>query len=287
MTISRCVVPVVAIMALFTVTAALAQDAALQEPSPQQEFKQLLADFQEVERLESERKAAAADMDVKIRNNQRLIEDLRKEGGMSQQEIDLAKNYLEHLRDQIKQYEAQITQVEARLAIANMAAPDKKIKADALQAETEELKKQAEEKRRPAAEKLSAFRKEIEGRGKALEQVLKASFRDGSGDFADVKVKNFNFDYDRAFISIHWQKEGKGFVWAHVRIRPDGGTQLSEKIADKYPMQSASTDSLWLWTGNHQIAFVASDASARDRAKLEAAVQNLIDLDALGALKAE
>jgi hypothetical protein len=125
----------------------------------------------------------------------------------------------------------------------------------------------------------------------ALAGVIRPYIKTPESTYPGSTIEHFNATVHMAFGSSHWNdSDGKQIAWAHIRIRSLDEIEdyHREKLLDgKYPIQSLSDGSIWVWAGNFLITFVADDDELKGQENIQEMVKQFVDLQGLAAIKVQ
>jgi len=125
----------------------------------------------------------------------------------------------------------------------------------------------------------------------ALNKLIRPHFNAPKSAYPSSKVQHLNATVHMAFASANWNNsENTQIAWAHVRIRSLDEIEdyHREQLLDgKYPIQSLSDGSIWVWAGHFLITFVADDEAITGEENIQKAIHQFIDLESLAAISGE
>lgn len=143
----------------------------------------------------------------------------------------------------------------------------------------------------PYQAKMQAIQAAADQGNDALTELIRPCLKTPNTVYPGSSVQHVNATVHMAFGSGNWNdRHDKQVAWAHIRIRSLDEIEdyHREKLLDgKYPIQSLSDGSIWVWAGHFLITFVADDKAITGEDNIQKAIHQFIDLESLAAISAE
>jgi archaellum component FlaC len=160
-----------------------------------------------------------------------------------------------------------------------------------LQPKIDKLTEQIRSIEAPFRERVREVQGSADAGNEDLAAVIRPHIKTPESTYPGSTVEHFNATVHMAFGSSNWNdSEGEQVAWAHIRIRPLDQIQdyhREKLLAGKYPIQSLSDGSIWVWAGHFLITFVADDEKLKGEENIQQAVQQFVDLEGLAAIHTE
>lgn len=260
--------------------------------------------YQEVEAIRSEMRDAASDLSDKKRAYELAIRELDAPPKTSDQLDKLAAGIKRHVAI-IKRArgdngsEASIAYSQKRVRDLSLILEASKLKTDAereafrqkYQPRIDELTDRIQATQSPFQVRIRDTQMPVHAENDALAEMIRTHFKTPDSAYPNSSVGQINATVHMAFAASHWDdRHDKQIAWAHIRIRSLDEIEdyHRENLLDgKYPIQSLSDGSIWVWAGHFLITFVADHDSLKGKENIQQAIHQFIDLDGLAAITTE
>ncbi len=257
--------------------------------------------YQEVEAIRSEMRDAASDLADKKRAYELAIRELDAPPKTPDQLDKLAAGIKRHAAI-IKHgqdgngSEASIAYSQKRVHDLSLILEASKLKTDAgreafrqkYQPRIDELTNKIQAIQAPYRVRIQDTQQPVRAENGALAEMIRTHFKTPNAAYPDSSVGQVNATVYMAFAASHWSdRNDKQIAWAHIRIRSLDEIEdyHRENLLDgKYPIQSLSDGSIWVWAGHFLITFVADDDSLKGKENIQQAIHQFIDLEGLAAI---
>ena len=201
---------------------------------------------------------------------------------LDETQLNLRRARLQQLEQEVAALKREIAdaQVKDRKQRDRMAAEVK--------VEAETLRQNKLRLDQPYVKQMTALRHDVEGNNKELAQAMSSYFLvPTAGPFKDVKDTKIKAQFAEAFASCSWYAGKKQIAWAHVMIRKPIVPLPKDlpKVADAYSILQHNKSEILLWAGDCQISFSIVDPKRQGKDKIQAAVQQFLDLQKLAKIE--
>jgi hypothetical protein len=158
-----------------------------------------------------------------------------------------------------------------------------------LQPRIDELAAQIRSIQAPYEERIQEIQHPADAGNDALTAVIRPHIKTPESAYPGSTAEHLNATVHMAFASCNWNdRDGNQIAWAHIRIRPLDEIEdyHRENLLDgKYPIQSLSDGSIWVWAGHFLVTFVVDDDGLKGKENIQEAIQQFIDLQGLAAIQ--
>lgn len=216
-----------------------------------------------------------------LSNLQTQLDDAREQLAMMREQFpDLSNSYAEN----------SIRRLEYEIQIRTMPeGPEREALRAEIQQERDALAAKIDEIEKPYQAEKAAIVASVDSDSEALTEAMTPFFDSPRGEFENAETDTTMFTMHMAFGGTSWDNaQGEQLAWAHVRIRSDDEISAhtnDRKLDGKYPIHSTSERSVWLWSGNFLVTFVASDESLYGEERMLEAVGQFVDLEGLAQVE--
>jgi len=256
---------------------------------------QCLAAYTRNGELTKERSALSADLHAKAGDFSGHARLLTGKKPYTEAETEKQKEAIANLERQITSYTESIQRTKLYLAKARKTLELGQIKdleerrklGEQYEQQAKELRDKANAAAKPLNDKIAQHTTAHREPAKQFGKALAAFFRSPTeGKFAGASNTGVNGNMTNGFFGTAWRNaEEKQLVWAHLRVRDRSeSSKLPKKLNGKFPISSSNANSIWLWAGNFQVAFIVDHPEWKNKETVVAALKALIDLDGLAAL---
>ena len=209
-----------------------------------------------------------------------------KEMARIQEDIERLKKNIADYERYISEYKAKLSGQEELVELSKLNKDDQNKKLGEIDKEIDAIRSKLSEIRKPFREERRKNESIVSGDEKTFDEFFKKQFK--TSTTLGIDKVSCNPGLSSAFSSVSWYQGDKQVLWAHIRMRALPEIPQNPKMLfNKYYASSISGSSIWYWAGHFQIAFVSSDKSFKDENKLQEAIKELIDSEALAAVKAQ
>ncbi len=160
-----------------------------------------------------------------------------------------------------------------------------------LQARIDKLTAKIQTIQAPFKARITEIEVSTEDGNDALAAVIRPHIKPPESTYPGSTIQHFNATVHMAFGASHWQdSDGKQIAWAHIRIRSLDEIEdyHREKLLDgKYPIQSLSDGSIWVWAGHFLITFVVDDDTLKGEDNIQKVIHQFVDLEGLASITSE
>ncbi len=159
------------------------------------------------------------------------------------------------------------------------------------QPKIDRLNKQIKRISTPYNKRISELQDAAQAESDALVGLLRPYLKTPGANYTGSRVDAVNADMSNAFGSSNWNdSDDHRIAWAHIRIRSQDEIEDYHRqnlLDGKYPIQSLSDGSIWVWAGNFLITFVADDEALKGKDNIQQAIHDFIDLEGLASIQIE
>ncbi len=159
------------------------------------------------------------------------------------------------------------------------------------QPKIDRLNKQIKRISTPYHTRISELQDAANADSDALVDMLRPYFKTPDANYTGSSVDAVCADMSNAFGSGNWNdSDDERIAWAHIRIRSQDEIEDYHRqnlLDGKYPIQSLSDGSIWVWAGNFLITFVADDDAIKGKDNIQQAIHDFIDLEGLASIQIE
>lgn len=262
---------------------------------------QTIETYEQVEAVRARMHEAVGDLALEKRAYELALYELENEPKTAKQVHELAKE-IQQQRETLQHYKSQgasadsiaycktrIRDLTLILRAGKLQTPQQRDRFLAqVQPKVDELAARIREIEAPYQVKIKAIQSAADEANQALTELIRPYLKTPESTYPGSTVQHVNATVHMAFGSGNWNdRSDRQLAWAHIRIRSQDEIQDYHRknlLDGKYPIQSLSDGSIWVWAGNFLITFVADDEAITGEANIQEAIHQFIDLESLAAI---
>ena len=260
--------------------------------------------YEQVEEVRARMYEAVGDLSSEKRAYELALYELKNEPKTAKQVHELAKE-IQQQGETLQRYKSQgasadsiayckkrIRDLTLILRAGKLQTPQERERFRAqVEPKVEELAARIREIESPYQAKMKAIQAAADEDNQALTELIRPYLKAPESTYPGSKVQHVNATVHMAFGSGNWNdRSDRQVAWAHIRIRSQDEIQDYHRknlLDGKYPIQSLSDGSIWVWAGNFLITFVADDETITGEENIQDAIHQFIDLESLAAISEE
>ena len=213
----------------------------------------------------------------------RAIESLVRDAGKPAPGPDKIEEY----QREIRRLEQQVDHLKLKMEMAKITdAERREARVEELKTELKQLRAKEREVTRPFNDEMNRLKAEEKGRCEQFTEAMERFCRIPGEAYPDVVKTEVHATFHSAFTSYSWRDaEDKQLVWAHVRLRDKPKVPKNPQMLDgAHYIMSCSHQSIWVWAGHFQVAFMMQKKEWQGAEKVEKALKCFIDVDGLAGI---
>ncbi len=265
---------------------------------------QTIETYKQIEAVRSEMRGAVGDLSHEKRACELAIYELDGEpktqaqldelaGSISQQAESLKRIQASNGSKRSQAYcERRIRDLTLMLEASQITTDVKReVHRKKLRARVDQLDKKIQSIQEPYRGRIQAIEGPADAGNDELAAVIQPHIKTPEAAYPGSTVEHLNATVHMAFGSSNWHDSNrKQIAWAHIRIRSLDEVEdyHREKLLDgKYPIQSLSDGSIWVWAGHFLITFVVDDDKLKGEENIQKMIHEFVDLEGLAGIEAE
>ncbi len=260
--------------------------------------------YEQIDRIRSEMRKAVGGLADEKRAYELAINELSGEP-KTQQQLDELSGSISQQSESLKRIQASngskksLAYCQRRIRDLTLILEASQLKTDTerdahrqkLQPKIDQLATKIQSIQGPYKERIGEIQAPADAGNDALAAVIRPYFKAPESTYPGSTIEHFNATVHMAFGASNWHDSaGNQVAWAHIRIRSLDEVQdfHREKLLDgKYPIQSLSDGSIWVWAGHFLITFVVDDDALKGEEHIQEVIHQFVDLQGLAAIEAE
>ena len=292
----RTILLTLCVVLLATVNATATTDGALVALSIQT--------YEQIESIRSEMRDAVGDLSDEKRAYELAIRELNSEPKTQKQLDELDADIKRHkgILERSQNFNASgdsIAYSHKRVRDLTLILEAGKLKTDdereafrqKYQPRINELAARIQSLEAPFQDRIREAQEPTQAQNEALAEIIRPHIKAPQDGYPGSAVSHINATVHMAFGSSNWNdRDDNQIAWAHIRIRSLNEIEdyHRENLLDgKYPIQSLSDGSIWVWAGHFLITFVVDDEALKGKENIQKAIHQFIDLKSLASISAE